>query len=364
MVEGPLRTDHTFRNRVDEKHHKETSLIEELDIDMITSFPTSDPLHLLELGVMKRCILRWAFGAKGFQRKMSRAHYDLAGRLIQRCQKMMSSDFHRKLRSLDSVRRWKGVEFRTMLLYVGMVVFKSVLDHDLYSHFLLLCCSVHYCSCKLYKEYQGTAKKMFRVYVKNYSILYGNHTVGSNVHNLLHLVADLEENDIGNLIEISTYKFENCLRLLGLQLKHGYLPLEQISRRIIEASSIDQSKQDSQQTPFDVQVSYEIQSSDPAGGNHSSCKKYAKILITPEVTLSIRKCGDSWFLSESGQIVKLKYVVKQQNDFKVIGQNIVEKHDFFTEPVNSSKLNIFVSNGKLSSNDNHDLLYSYNSDRL
>lgn len=68
----PLRSNESFRNRCDPQHHKITSIIENLNIDMIKSFPSSDPLHLLELGVMKRCLLRWIYGEKGFNRKWSK----------------------------------------------------------------------------------------------------------------------------------------------------------------------------------------------------------------------------------------------------------------------------------------------------
>lgn len=50
----PLRTDADFRARSDSKHHKETTPLEELKIDMVQCFPTSDPLHLFELGIMKK----------------------------------------------------------------------------------------------------------------------------------------------------------------------------------------------------------------------------------------------------------------------------------------------------------------------
>lgn len=53
------RTDLNFRNPHPDDiaqtgHHKEQTIIQELPIDMVSSFPTSDPLHLLELGLMKR----------------------------------------------------------------------------------------------------------------------------------------------------------------------------------------------------------------------------------------------------------------------------------------------------------------------
>lgn len=61
-----LRTDHNFRfpqrgNDAETNHHKEYSILQELPIDMISSFPTSDPLHLLELGIMKTYIYKIVF---------------------------------------------------------------------------------------------------------------------------------------------------------------------------------------------------------------------------------------------------------------------------------------------------------------
>lgn len=52
--ERELRTDEGFRNRFQPEHHIGYSLIENLPIDMIRGFATSDSLHLLDLGVMKR----------------------------------------------------------------------------------------------------------------------------------------------------------------------------------------------------------------------------------------------------------------------------------------------------------------------
>lgn len=49
-----LRTDLNFRNRYQPEHHRTYSILEELPIDMVRAFPTSDPLHLLDLGLMKR----------------------------------------------------------------------------------------------------------------------------------------------------------------------------------------------------------------------------------------------------------------------------------------------------------------------
>ncbi|XP_011704909.1 PREDICTED: uncharacterized protein LOC105460162, partial [Wasmannia auropunctata] len=48
-IDAELRTDVSFRNRLDEDHHKEISPLEELPIDLINDFVVADSLHLLEL---------------------------------------------------------------------------------------------------------------------------------------------------------------------------------------------------------------------------------------------------------------------------------------------------------------------------
>lgn len=52
--EKELRTDDKFCGRFQREHHKEFSILEELPINMITDFPTSEELHLVDLGISKR----------------------------------------------------------------------------------------------------------------------------------------------------------------------------------------------------------------------------------------------------------------------------------------------------------------------
>lgn len=93
---------------------------------MIGAIPTSDPLHLLDLGVMRKCLYRWVFGCKGYKGKWSKSLVSLASRLFLECQQNKPTDIHRAIRTLDYLRHWKGTEYRTILLYIGMVVFKEV----------------------------------------------------------------------------------------------------------------------------------------------------------------------------------------------------------------------------------------------
>lgn len=129
-IDARRRTNEAFRTREQKMHHKETSLLERLNIDMIKAFRTSVSLHLLDLGIMRKCMYRWVFGIKGYAQKWTKATINTVSRLFKRCQSQMPSDIHRAVRGLDCLKRWKGLEYRTILLYIGMVVFKDVLPED------------------------------------------------------------------------------------------------------------------------------------------------------------------------------------------------------------------------------------------
>lgn len=94
------------------------------------------------------------------------------------------------------------------------------------------------CSSNKYKDYLPIASRLFRIYVEQYITIYGRHSISSNVHNLIHVTEDLQHCNTSNLMEISTYKFENTLRLLGLILKHTNRPLEQIVCRLMEQNQL------------------------------------------------------------------------------------------------------------------------------
>lgn len=143
-----------------------------------------------------------------------------------------------------------------------------------------ICCAVRICSSSLYKNYLSIAESMFKNYVRNYGRLYGEHTIGSNVHLLNHIVEDMNANNVNNIMDISTYPFENCLRLLGLNLKHGHLPLEQVSRRIVEKSQLNGSK------------SNDLEIISPQVFNPYPCANltvFQKVRIFPDVILNSKK---------------------------------------------------------------------------
>lgn len=53
-----LRTNDSFRNRLDDNYHNYTSVLEELEFDIVKDIPL-DYMHVLLLGVVKRLIRMW-----------------------------------------------------------------------------------------------------------------------------------------------------------------------------------------------------------------------------------------------------------------------------------------------------------------
>ena len=58
---APLRTDASFREKIQEDYHTGTTILENLNIDMVKSFPL-DYMHLICLGIMRKLIWVWIRG--------------------------------------------------------------------------------------------------------------------------------------------------------------------------------------------------------------------------------------------------------------------------------------------------------------
>jgi hypothetical protein len=65
---APLRDDVSFRNKDQEEHHTGKSILENLPIDMVATFPL-DYMHLCCLGVMRKLLWVWIKGPLSLQIK-------------------------------------------------------------------------------------------------------------------------------------------------------------------------------------------------------------------------------------------------------------------------------------------------------
>lgn len=301
---------------------------------MVADFPTSDPLHLLELGIMKRCLLRWVEGTKSYKTKFRPNEMQKINETLLGLGAEMPTEIHRAIRDLSTLRFWKGTEFRTFLLYLGVVVLKDVVLNDEYEHFKLLNCAVILCSSEVYNyvvHNSTIVNELLMDYIEDYIELYGEQSITSNVHNLAHLLDDVKR--FGNLNSISTYPFENCLQMMKQKLRAMSKPLEQLTRRMSEIDSA--MKCDSYlDTIHTTELKHPI----------AHCTSMFQAVFFKDFRLSSKKFGDKWFMDKENRIIEFKYATRTNGIIYLHGYEINSKRDFFTKPLESHKLNIYIAN--------------------
>lgn len=79
--------------------------------------------------------------------------------------------------------------------------------------------------------------KLLQHFVQCFEATYGKRNVTFNIHNLLHLSADVQK--FGVLENFSAFVFENYIKSLKHLLRKGEKPLQQIARRISESDYIN-----------------------------------------------------------------------------------------------------------------------------
>lgn len=234
--ESELRTDHSFRAQFDPAHHVGLSPLLDLPIDMVNSF-TLDAMHLLYLGVMKKLLDCWIHGKLPF-RKLSHNSKTQLSALLLRLKNQIPQEFQRTTRSLDEIAKFKATEFQFILLYIGPIIFKTVLDSDVYKHFMLLHVACRILSMKnIAIEKCDYARRFLKAFVSLVPAFYGEQFLIGNVHSLLHIADDVSFMQCP-LSAINAFPFENTLGIIKKLLRNGNKPLAQICRRFNEIYSL------------------------------------------------------------------------------------------------------------------------------
>lgn len=185
------RSHYSFTTKAQEEHHVGDTLLQEIpNLNMISAF-SLDYMHLLCLGVMKKLILTlWICGKPPF--KLPSNQINQISELLLSQSGNIPIEFCRKPRSLNEVRRWKATEFRQFLLYTGPVVLKSILDKKKYLNFLSLHIATRmFCSNLNDEDHIKYAHSLMVYFVELFSVLYGRDYISHNIHNLLHVSADV-----------------------------------------------------------------------------------------------------------------------------------------------------------------------------
>lgn len=152
----------------------------------------------------------------------------------------ITKDFARRPQGVEFLKRWKATELRQLLLYTSPVVLYNVLHPQVYSHILTLHVALRIISSKyLIDVYADYAHELLEHFVDTFKVLYGKQYVSHNIHGLLHMVNDVKL--MGPVDSYSAFQFENCLRILKMQLRKSDRPIQQIHRRYSEKSIVKQS---------------------------------------------------------------------------------------------------------------------------
>lgn len=224
----PLRTDTSFVDQDQKQHHHGPTILSSLKTFLPVTNTVNDYMHLVLLGAVRKMVYMLIAGPKKVRQSAS-----IISRISSALEAMAAwvpSDLARKSRSLKYVKRFKATEWRSLLFYVGVVVFRSTLPKQLYKHFLVLSVAMKILSSPMYlREHLAYAKELMVYFVKNYIILYGKQYTSFNIHGLIHLAGDCEVH--GVVDSFSAFRFENFYQLLKKMKRKGEKPLQQLARR-------------------------------------------------------------------------------------------------------------------------------------
>ncbi|XP_017465521.1 PREDICTED: uncharacterized protein LOC108358598 isoform X1 [Rhagoletis zephyria] len=274
---------------------------------MITQVPL-DVMHLIDLGVMRKFLLR-----------------------VINNKSKITKEFVRKPRSLDEISNWKATEFRMFLFYFGIYVLKDELPNDIYYEFLLLHCVCRLLFCpKNYITNIEVGRDILILFVNNFAAVFGDNRVSYNVHGFLHISEDIRE--LGIPSTYSTYSFENYLQILKSYVKKPTQILQQITNMLKHEKIVTPPK-------F---TGYQI-------------KNYCiKNFHFDDFSLS-SKFPNNYCSVKPFQYIEIQNF-KDVNSKIIKGKKLLNLQSFFIEPIDSSTLGICTADLNPSCNEEEFLL--------
>lgn len=341
QIHAPVRTDDDFRNKTDEEYHNRgitSCLVEIPGFGPVTNVPT-DPMHLLDLGIMRRMLnllldddLEYRIPHIEVER--------ISSRLIDEVESYIPIDFVRKPRSLKFIKLWKATEFRQILLYTGPVVLRS-LRRDIYNHFLTLHVAVRIMSDAKCHELLDYAQELVEHFILSFGLIYGTHNVSSNVHQVVHLISFVKK--YGPIQHFSAYIYENHMQTFKRMMRKPNQPLQQIIRRCAETEKNTRILR-----PLVSMVPEFcplIESVHADGPLIIGCTDpQYKVITSVTMKLCAGSRADSCCGLSNGAIVSLRniaYCPRRQISV-IIGNEFLKKENLFSVPCDSSNIGIFL----------------------
>ncbi|KAK3907844.1 3-isopropylmalate dehydratase large subunit [Frankliniella fusca] len=356
-IDKKLRTDFDFRNQVQIDHHKGTSPLCALPINLIDNFPL-DYLHLILIGSLKRYLEVLIFGyvfddgkpkydiingrvkkkQKRRKGKLSQKDITAINSAIQALKKFCPLEFSRICRILSDCGLWKATEYRQFLLYIGVVVLKGVIPKEHYELFLQLHAAIRIlCSEDLCLKLGRVAEDLLKSFVKKSPKLCGENFPVYCIHNLVHVYQDVLKQG-RPLDSFSAFPFESYHGILKNLLRGRARPLAQLYKRIQEKEN-------------KIDLNEEMSCAPTYSGIHEDGPNCAlkgsqfKELTIGSFKFSTKHSKDSYAVLRNNSVVKILNIIKCENKLFVVGKYFSKCQDLYVKPIKSSMLGIQVVSG-------------------
>lgn len=163
---------------------------------------------------------------------------------------IFNSEFKRSPDTLEQLQHLKANQFFDSFFYIFPVVFESILDKDVYNHFLML---VYILALTwnggFNSDYLVFLKKLSKTYLSQVSLFYDKRNETNNNHHLNHLIDTFERH--GPLKDMNAFIFESKNNELINSINSSYGILEQIENKFLMNFKINL---DSENKPKDLSI--------------------------------------------------------------------------------------------------------------
>lgn len=336
-IDAPLRTNESFRSRLNEEYHKGDTPLELLPIDVVNDV-CLDYMHNICLGITKRLIEFWVKGSKNV--RLSEANKKKITIDLLNLRNWVPSEFSRLPRAIEDIEYWKATELRAFLLYFGPIVLKGKLNKNFFSHFMLLVCGVRILiSSYTCQTLNDLALSLFKQFINLYSVFYGEHYISYNVHSLIHLPMFVQSH--GPLDNFSCFKYENFLQEIKKFVKCAKYPLQEIFNRILEKQTVFISNPLNE---YNFMLLKEMENIIPSRYYKLTDTLFEQIILHDlKITINILKEKDKFICLKDNTIVAVNHIIKNNtDDIKLIVYKFLSVSELFTSPISSLTIDTHI----------------------
>ena len=227
------RTDAIFDKMTDPNHNSCKSPLTKQQLGLVSQIPI-DHMHLLFLVVMKKLIKTWVRGK--LPHKLGSSSVRSISDKLKGLSSYLPKEFTRRPRPIDEFTFYKATEFRTFMLYTGVVCLYKNMDDIRYKHFLDLHCGVFILLSESAAdlEWNNLANSLLRKFVDNVPEFYSKTYLVYNVHNLIHISEDARR--YGNLSRVSCFHYANYMQQMKKFVRGNKHFVQQVVHRVTKSN--------------------------------------------------------------------------------------------------------------------------------